>query len=708
MGVDEHLIVIDTEEGIRQLTETFKDAEFIAYDTETTDTTYDAQVIGFSVAADVSIGYYVILKYWDVDQQKLIDLGLMEAAKAFIRTLVGKSLVMQNAGFDCEKTNYNFGVELMPNVHTDVMLLAHLLDENRSVGLKQLATAIYGENEAVEQAEMKASVHKNGGVLTKKVYELYKADKDLIARYGAKDAILTLKLFYHLVPQLFEEGLDKFFYEEETMLLLRGPTYDMNTTGLRVDADRLQKLKLTLQGDIAEARAFIHAEIAAHIKDEYPGTSKAKIFNIASTDMLSWLLFEKLQNEFNTLTESGRDVCNILGVKKPYNASDKREFIYACTPRVGEVYVPATVNEETGKRTNAKKIRNPWTYMSCGKETIAKFAQKYKWCAKLLELKKNEKLLSTYVEGIQGKMRYNVIRPQFLQHGTTSGRYSSKSPNFQNLPRDDKRVKACIVPRPGNVFVGGDESQLEPRVFASQSGDERLQTSFASDDDFYSVAGIETFEKFDCVPKKDGAINAFGVKYPALRQVSKVVVLASTYGANGYQLAPKTGKTSRETQEIIDLYFEKFPKVKEFQLRCHKQAMTEGKVYSLFGRPRRIPDAKMIPELFGDTEHSELPYEWRNILNLAVNHPVQSTGASIVNRSAIAAWHKCRELEAIDPAWAKVKQILQVHDSLVLEGPEHLAESMADVLKWAMETTVELPGVKLEAIPMIGYSLAEV
>lgn len=704
----EQLIILRTASEVLALANTIKDADFISYDTETTGVEHDSEIIGFSVATDVSAGYYVILKYWDVQQGKLIDTGLKAAAIVFLSTLKGKNLVMQNAGFDCQKTFYNFGIDLMPSVHTDTMLLAHLVDENRSCGLKELAVTIYGEDSKEEQTLMKESVHKNGGVLTKKLYELYKADADLIARYGAKDAILTLKVFYHLVPQLFEQGLDKFFYEEETMLLLRGPTYDMNTTGLRVDTEKLQTLKSILQAEIMEAKAFISAEIVEHVKESYPGTSKTNTFNIGSTDMLSWLLFEKLQNEFYTLTETGRAICEVLGVKKPYISKEKRAFVSACAANVGQEYVPAGVNVVTGKKTNAKKIRNPWTYMSCGKETIAKLAPKYKWCAKLLELKKNQKLLSVYVEGIQSQTRYGIIRSEFLQHGTTSGRYSSRRPNFQNLPRDDKRIKACIIARPGKVLVGGDESQLEPRVFSYQSGDERLQACFASADDFYSVAGIETYEKFECTPKKEGSPSAFGVKYPTLRQDMKIIVLASTYGANGAQLAPLTKKSGRETQEIIDLYFEKFPKVREFQLTCHALAKSEGKVYSLFGRPRRIPKAQMIPELFGDTCHAELPYEWRGLLNLSVNHPVQSTGASIVNRSAIAVWKRCRELEAVDPAWAEVKQVLQVHDSLILEGPEHLAEQMAALLQDCMENTVELPGVKLEAKPLIGYSLAEV
>ncbi len=696
----ERLVIIRTASELSQLNELIANAEYLAYDTETTGTEYNARIIGFSLAADTNTGYYVILDYWDPVAEKLIDTGIREACKPIIQAMTRHQLVMQNAVFDCEKTLHNFGIDLMPSVHTDTMLLAHLLDENLPCGLKQRALAIFGEDSVKEQAEMKASVSANGGQLTKTCYELYKADADLIAKYGAKDAILTLKLFYHLVPELFEQGLDKFFYDDESMPLLRGPTYEMNITGMKVDADKLQSLKASLQIEIAEAKAFITAETVTYVAEKYPGTKKTNQFNFGSNQQLAWLLYGKLGNEFHKLTDGGREIAKVLGVKT-YSQKEKRAFIGECQANVGQEY-------RVIGGFKPKKIREPWAYMEVGVEALGKLAPRYKWVAKLLELKKNEKLLSTYVEGIQGRVQYGIIRPSFLQHGTTSGRYASREPNFQNLPRKDKRIKSCIVARPGKVFIGADESQLEPRVFASQSGDERLQVAFDTGDDFYSVAGIETFEKYECTPQKEGSPYAFGVKYPELRDITKVIVLASTYGANGYQLAPLVKKKPDQVQKIIDLYFEKFPKVKEFQLACHEQAKLTGRVLNLFGRPRRMPKAKAIPELFGSTAHEDLPYEWRNILNLAVNHPVQSTAASIVNRSAISAWKKFRAMETEDLDWKDVKIILQVHDSLIVEAPEKLAKQVAIILQDAMENTVSLPGVKLEAKPLIGKSLAEV
>ena len=339
--------------------------------------------------------------------------------------------------------------------------------------------------------------------------------------------------------------------------------------------------------------------------------------------------------------------------------------------------------------------------MASGRDSLVKLQDKYKWVRKLLQYQKNTKILSTYVVGIQERMKYNVIRPSFLQHGTTSGRYSSKNPNFQNLPRDDKRVKACIVSRPGKVFVGADYSQLEPRVFASFSGDERLQASFANGDDFYSVIGTEIFNKQECSLKKADK-NSFANLYPSLRDQTKVVALSATYGRTAAFMASSMCVKRDQAQEIIDNYFENFPGVLKLIEESHDVAKKTGQVTNLFGRPRRIPAALTISKMCGSTKHKDLPYEFRNLLNLAINHRIQSTGASIVNRAAISCWTLLRE------ANINAKIVLQCHDSLILECDEADAEAVSEIVKYTMENTTVIPGVHLEAEPRIGKDLSKV
>lgn len=693
------IVVIRTEQELADLRAVFLDSEdYIAFDVETTGVDKDSKIIGFSLAVDEEVGYYVVISYWDTSQKILVETSLAPLVGSFIeQVLLGAKLIMHNGPFDCMMVNQNYGIDLMPYVHTDTLVLGHLLDENRSNGLKELGTAFWGEDAKAEQIAMKASVHANGGVLTKDNYELYKADSQLMAEYGAKDAILTIKVFYKLVEDLYEQGLEDFFYKDESMPLLRGPTYDLNTTGLKVDPIKLQQLKSELELSCLRDKTFVMEQVAKHVAKKYPKGN----FNIGSSKQLAWLLFVELNNTFEGLTKEARNLCKALDIKRPYSAKQKREFISFITQHKGRVYEEAKFNPKTRKMGRPKKIGDVWNYLSADKATLKIFANKYKWVETLLEHTKNLKLLNTYVEGIQSRMKYNVIRPSFLQHGTTSGRYSSKNPNFQNLPRDDKRVKACIVARPGKVFVGADYSQLEPRVFASFSKDERLLASFKNGEDFYSVIGAQVFGIHGLSLVKDDP-GSFAEKHKDLRTISKVIALSSAYGTTAAKMAPAIGKDIGEAQEIIDDYFTAYPGVKAMMLESHAQAMKDGQVVNLFGRPRRMPKAKLIKQIYGNTSHADLPYEIRNILNLAVNHRIQSTGASIVNRAAIAFKVAIRESQI--PACYIVSQI---HDEIVVECNEQDQFPVQTMLKEAMEHTVELPGVDLIAEPKIAKNLGD-
>lgn len=683
----EQLIVIRKNSKVFDLIAYLQDKQFIAYDTETTGLDQDCVVIGMSVCAGAEIGYYIVLSEWDKEAKKLVSLETQDTVKIFLEFLKSKSLIMHNAQFDCSRTFSNFGVELIDSVHTDTMELAHLLDENRPVGLKELAYTEFGESATAEQLAMKESIIANGGEITKSCYELYKADSELIARYGAKDTILTLHLFYKMVPELFEQKLDKFFYEEESMLLLRGPTYSMNTTGLKVDVNRIKELETKLELECLQLREEILREIQPYVKDKYPGTSDKTTFNMDSPQQMSWLLFIRLGCEFRKLTDGGRELAKeYCDGKVPYHKAAKDRFIKALT--------------DDGKK--------PEKYIKCDKNTLMILSFKHAWIKKLLEYKKLDKLLTTYVCGIQKRIKYGIIHPSFLQHGTTSGRYSSREPNFQNLPRDDKRIKSCIVARDGKVFVGADYSQLEPRIFASFAKDKMLLLGFEKGQDFYSVIGIPVFNKYECSADKK-APNFFGTQFETLRTAAKKIALSATYGTTAYKLSEDPDLRDEEghnldtnqCQKILSDYFEAYPGVRQFMLDSHEEVMRDGYVINMFGRPRRIPAAKRIRSMFKNVKHAELPYQYRSLLNLGVNHKVQSSAAAVVNRAAISLYRAFKEekLEA--------KIVLQVHDELVVECPEREQDRVKDLMKFHMENTVTLPGVKLIAEPKIGKRLSD-
>lgn len=692
------LIVIDTVQDTEALLSYLQCFTMVAYDLETTGLLSTSQVVGMSFCTEENIAFYVILHKWE-NGSLIPVLDKQPSVLALVDLLTKMDWIGHNALFDASMTENYFKVKIIDTLHTDTMVLAHLLNENRRKGLKELSKDMYGEDSAKEQEQMKASVIVNGGKLTKKTYEMYKCDAHILGTYGAKDALLTFKLFNDLFLELHEQGLEDFFYRDECMPLLRGPTYQLNTTGLKVDQPRLASLKKQLEAECLEAKNYIYAEIQAKIKDKYPGTSSKNTFNIGSNQQLSELLFGIYELEFGTLTSTGKALARSLGLKY-YSKPEKRNFIHAIMQQAGGISSPATM--VNGKQVKAKKIKEPWSYIQVDKKTLAKIAPKLTWVAKLLEYQRKNKILKTYVKGLEERIQYGIIRPSFNQTGTTSGRYSSTAPNFQNLPRDDKRVKECIISRPGKVFVGADYSQLEPRVFAFFSKDARLIEAFKSADDFYSVIGMHVFDKFDCHPRKDDSPDSFAVKYKKLRDISKVIALASTYGSTAFQLMRTVGKSEEDTQLDIDNYFERFPGVAKMMTDAHNTVKEKGQVVNLFGRPRRIPDALKINKIFGNKSHAEYDYRERNLLNLAVNHPIQSTGASICNRAMITFYNNIKELGIEAPI------VCQVHDSVVVECKIEDAESVTLLLQSAMENTISLGEVKLEAIPKTGTNLAEV
>jgi len=675
--------IIETKEQFLELFEYIKPFKYVAYDTETTGLKRDCSVIGFSVCAEKSRSNYVVTAYWDKEKQDLIYTEASELAKDFLQVLATKDLIMHNSIFDCRVTYRNYGIELMPSLHTDTMELAHLLGEEGPLGLKDLGVLHFGAHSKKEQIELKESIVKNGGSALKKDMEIFKADKEIIAKYGAKDALLTFKLFYKFIPKLYEEKLEKFFYEDECMPLLKGPTYEMNNTGFKVDINRMNEIEKELTATIGELKTSVLFNINEYIKELYPATNKKTTFNLNSNEHLSWLFYIRLGYEFKKLTPGGKAKAIELLGKTPYSISDKRKFLTAC--------------REQGLR--------PEKFIQADKVAITKLKNNHKWIADLLEYKRLEKLLKTYVKGVKTKIEYRCIYPSFLQCGTTSGRYSSKNPNFQNLPRDDKRIKTFFTARPGKVFVSMDYAQLEPRIFSDFSEERLLINGFENNEDFYSVIGIKVFNKPECTAfKKDPTF--FGAKYPNLRQRAKSIALAVAYGTTAYKLTDLLIDDNGvpldidQCNKIINDYFAAYPGVKKFIHQSHKEAKDNGVVYNLFGRPRRVPQALKL-YLYGNKPAHELPYALRTPLNLSVNSKIQGTAASLMNRTMIAFYNRSREI-GMD-----AKIVLQVHDAIAVECWEKDAERAAILMKDCAENTNKLKHVPLLAEMTTGKTLAE-
>lgn len=265
-----------------------------------------------------------------------------------------------------------------------------------------------------------------------------------------------------------------------------------------------------------------------------------------------------------------------------------------------------------------------------------------------------------------------------------------------------------LVRSEGQTFVTGN-CQLEPCAFSEASGDKKLQSVFNNKQDLYSSIAINVWGLHDCsADKKDP--NFLKNKYPEYRQKAKIIALAVVYGAEAGRIASTLGVTYKEAQEIIDSYLDAYPGLKQYMMDCNKQVCFNGFVTSKFGRKRRLYGAKAMYTQYGNNIFNkkwcnsngagENYWKFKNYLNLAKNHPIQSVAAHIVNRAAIAINREFKK-NGIDGVI-----IAQVHDELTCVVKEEQALQAKDIMRDCMQNTTKI-SVPLIAEPLIAKNWAE-
>ncbi len=186
-------MIIKTEQDVVKLLQFINENEVLAYDTETTGlNTRQDKVIGFGIS-NANASFYLPLASYCLCSQSLEVCESSRFALEVLQALQSKKLLMFNASFDAQITKANLGIDLLPALHADVLLLKHTCDEEFPFGLKEIATKIFGIDAKVEKKEMLESVKKNGGTAN----EFYKADLDILAKYCEMDCLLTYRLFLH-------------------------------------------------------------------------------------------------------------------------------------------------------------------------------------------------------------------------------------------------------------------------------------------------------------------------------------------------------------------------------------------------------------------------------------------------------------------------------------------------------------------------------
>lgn len=761
-------VLCQTEAQYENLLSHIEESEVLAYDTETTGLDVrSAKIIGIALSGKVGEGYYLPVYKWDGNELVLCASDSLEKAKSIVKLITKKELVMHNASFDIRMTYHNYGIDLTEALKCDTILLKHTVDEERPFGLKDIAKKIQKqiglnvEEEAnQEQIEMLESIKSNGGSTTRECYELYKADWAKIGIYACADVDLTLRVFNHYSDILSEQRLERFFYKDEVMPLLKHVTIPMEMRGVPVDLPALKQARVEIEEDINSLEESIQGEIA-ELLPEFRRWFLGKDFPPRRSGgfaqaLCAWadLPLPRTKSGRYSLTDDALREClpnkyveYLIG--GPYLDDDEVEAIQMqMWNELGEKYMFNLQSKHHLKKLffdilEEKPINTtPTGAPQVDQLFLTEIKGKYGWVAKLLDYNKLCKLRSTYMDRILDEQDGGMFYPRYQQHRTISGRYGS---DLQQLPRPledgqaseivvkhTNKIRKFFISGEGYAFIDADYESLEPHVFAHVSGDEKLKDIFRNNMDFYSTIAIQT-EKLEGVSADKAADNFLGRVNKQVRQKAKAYSLGVPYGLESFKLSMMLETSVEEADGLIKAYLDSFPVLKKWMVDSNEKCKRAGIVKSEAGRVRHMkmaqafwlnPSSRKI--LFD--KHGEIidplelwkywhpkkgksspklyqQWKWRrkqmkNFLNNAKNFQIQSLAASITNRACIAIAKELKRQNIDGYVCA------QIHDQIIVRVPKQDAEKWARTVQYLMENSYKI-SLDLKAPAEIAYDFCE-
>jgi DNA polymerase-1 len=284
----------------------------------------------------------------------------------------------------------------------------------------------------------------------------------------------------------------------------------------------------------------------------------------------------------------------------------------------------------------------------------------------ILQYRQLSKLKSTYVDALPALINPKTgrVHTTFNQTGTTTGRLSSSDPNLQNIPIRSElgnKIRKAIIAPSGAYLLSADYSQIDLRILAHLSQDPGLIAAFAQDEDIHASTASKLFG----VPRDEVT--------PEMRRNAKTVNFGVIYGMSDYGLEQATNLTREEASQFIALYFEQYPKVKEYLEATKEQARKLGYVQTVLGRRRFLPEINSSNRMVREAAE-----------RMAINAPVQGSSADIIK---IAMINLYRGMEKRN---LKSKMLLQIHDELLFEVPEEEVERMKSLVAELMPRAFQL------------------
>lgn len=635
---------IRTPERLKEYMDHCKQSGEYVLDVETTGLDiYNDILVGICLYTPGETSVYVPFNHTDLQNVRVADQMSEEQVRdIMIPYLQDQELrcINHNIKFDNKKLAWDWK-QIIVNIYWDTQIAGNVLNENESHKLKPMYNKyiLHGKGSGEDYKDLFDGIPFNYVPI------------DIATVYGANDGFKTYALYKFQAQYLREdhprEDFRKMYYvfREVEMPLIPLCT-DMEMRGVEIREDFAKELSEDFNKEMVEVEAKCDAyveQFKPYILDHNnlmrltKGTCK---INYSSPQQVAALFY---------------DIFKLRSVsrKEPRGTGDKiiQKFL------------------STAKKKDTKKSRE-----------FADFLENYQ------RFKEIKKLLGTYVDKIPQvkEPKINAVYTTYNQYGAKTGRFSSSDTvskiNLQNIPSKEKRIRKIFKARDGYKLVGGDFSQIEPRVLAFLSGDESMINAYKEGKDLYAIMGSQVYQLpyEDCREfYPDGTVNAEGKHR---RTTMKSVLLGIMYERGATAIGEQFNKSAEWAQQLIDNFYKSFPKINQYRLKIENMAETYGYVTTITGRKRRLPDMQL---------EDKDDYRYQEAHRQSLNSVIQGSSADIMKLSMIAIYNDPR-YKALD-----CHMIITVHDELIMEVPEdHIkegAELLVGTMKRVGHSLIDLP-----------------
>lgn len=342
------------------------------------------------------------------------------------------------------------------------------------------------------------------------------------------------------------------------------------------------------------------------------------------------------------------------------------QAIYQSAGIAFNINSPKQLGEILFERLSLPKGKKTKTGWSTDVKVLESLSHTHTLPALILKYRNLAKLKSTYVDKLASLRHADSgrVHTSYNQCGTATGRLSSSNPNLQNIPirtEEGRRIRSAFIAAPGCSLLAADYSQIDLRVLAHYSQDAALLAAFHNAQDIHRRTAAEIFFIAPELVTAD------------MRRVAKSINFGIVYGMSSFGLSNQLGISRKEAQTFIDRYFAHFSGIKEFMENIVSQARADGYVTTLLGRRRPLPDISSSNRV--QREFAE---------RTAINTPIQGTAADIIKLAML------RVSDELHRSHLQARLLLQIHDELVLEVPEHEIDIVRPLVQQHMEAALPL------------------